>query len=878
MSKTDPRIQRISLEEIQEFNHLDLYNLPVNTQGKLVVLAYDTVSKTFVYSYSEGITNNSGKLTLFYGHADDIANFSNDSNKPASIYRPSILGFADGDGIIVEKDSTIESTPPVKRLDFYEVSIKKDSDGNIIEDTYVFRGSLVGQKGDKGDKGDDGESTFLSSAFTRTNDDLSAVQISGGSYVSPLPSAINGYTWSDGIPVGTGAVWMVQTRFRQSDVGTPVKIWSYPSKIVDTQFVIFMFSPSATKPLANPLEGDTAGSNGWYKSSEGINVVWMAIGRQVNGVWPTSWEILKVAGAQGESGKQGESGTAAYSYVPSSMFVRCDSSAMSQVRPVGKYLALNNGVYILQGSDPAVSIGGATYTFTDGIPDYNPSIFPNNSKRIWMIQGVLNSNDHVGPANLFQWGEPKVLADSAVVDFEYRGGISATVAGPKPAPPNGTGTDGWYSFPDDVPGGAFWAAQRNWSDGPGASWVVYQIRGEGGSSEQVYTWRTGQMRDPRSVPGTVSNGAQHACAWKTYLNSVNIYHTGIDVLPKVGDYISWLISGTARLEAGWYSDDISAYRIGANGLVAEVVACAIGNMGKPLAPTLAKAPTGSLDVDIFIYAAPAIGGTVNYKEHRVYRLVYNSNGSTTSTLIGTVPHSTNPVNLRFTDTADYVFGENLFIYTTSVDQAGIESPISDASFIAVCEPIRWYKNGQLSLTMVKDILQSRSGTVADNISYFYIHGLSGAPVVGSTFYTAQISKGPVFNGQDLWYFKYEPTATSVTAYKINASGKVSEIATITPPPPPGTPEVYSISSARSYANICNVKTDYDTVYVVPQNHGFVSVNDRVYRNSALNLPFIGNDIYDNSDVISFKFKNNYNRSFVVSIDLYGRVYRSQQCP
>ena len=329
MSKTDPRIQRISLEEIQEFNHLDLYNLPVNTQGKLVVLAYDTVSKTFVYSYSEGITNNSGKLTLFYGHADDIANFSNDSNKPASIYRPSILGFADGDGIIVEKDSAIESTPPLKRLDFYEVSIKKDIDGNIIEDTYVFRGSLVGQKGDKGDKGDTGE--------------------------------------------------------------------------------------------------------------------------------------------QGES---------AYSYVPSFMFVRCDSAAMSQVRPVGKYLALNNGVYILQGSDPAVSIGGATYTFTDGIPDYNPSIFPNNSKRIWMIQGVLNSKDHLGPANPFQWGEPKVLADSAVVDFEYRGGISTTVAGPKPAPPNGTGTDGWYSSPDDVPGGAFWAAQRNWSEGPGAQWVVYQIRGE----------------------------------------------------------------------------------------------------------------------------------------------------------------------------------------------------------------------------------------------------------------------------------------------------------------------------------------------------------------------------------------------------------------
>ena len=78
-----------------------------------------------------------------------------------------------------------------------------------------------------------------------------------------------------------------------------------------------------------------------------------------------------------------------------------------------------------------------------------------------------------------------------------------------------------------------------------------------------------------------------------------------------------------------------------------------------------------------------------------------------------------------------------------------------------------------------------------------------------------------------------------------------------------------------------MKTDYDTVYVVPQNPGFVSVDDRVYRNSALNLPFIGDDIYGLSPGevgTSFKFKNNYNRSFVVSIDSHGSVSASQQCP
>ena len=556
------------------------------------------------------------------------------------------------------------------------------------------------------------------------------------------------------------------------------------------------------------------------------------------------------------------------------MFVRCDSAAMSQVRPVGKYLALNNGVYILQGSDPAVSIGGATYTFTDDIPDYNPSIFPNNSKRIWMIQGVLNSNDHLGPANPFQWGEPKVLADSAVVDFEYRGGISATVAGPKPAPPNGTGTDGWYSSPDDVPGGAFWAAQRNWSEGPGASWVVYQIRGDGGSSEQIYTWRTGQMRDPRSVPGTVSNDAQQACAWKTALNSVNIYHTGTDVRPKVGDYISWLISGTARLEAGWYSDDILAYRIGANGLVAEVVTCTVGNMGKPLAPSLSKNTADPLKgIDVFIYAAPAVGGAVSYKEHKVYELIYNGDGSTTSQLIATVPHSANPAALRYTYVFPRTKGTNVFIYTTSVDQSNIESPISDASFIAVCAPISWYKEGKDRLALVKAFIQEGSATVGDNKPYFYIDGLSGAPVVGSTFYTDSISKGPVFDGQNLWYFVYEPTATSVTAYRINASGKVAEIATI--PLSIDTSEVYSISSAYSHSSLCNVNTGYETVYVVPQNPGFISAGDRVYRNSALTMSFL---FYNSGSVINFKFKNNYNRSFVVTMNPNGSVYTSRQCP
>ena len=69
-----------------------------------------------------------------------------------------------------------------------------------------------------------------------------------------------------------------------------------------------------------------------------------------------------------------------------------------------------------------------------------------------------------------------------------------------------------------------------------------------------------------------------------------------------------------------------------------------------------------------------------------------------------------------------------------------------------------------------------------------------------------------------------------------------------------------------------MQTDAGYVHVLPQKKDFVSINDHVYRDPALTLPF------NDNDRASYKLKNAHNRSFVVRIDRNGLVYASQPCP
>lgn len=132
MSDTNPNIQRISFEEIQEFKDLDLFNLTwEQTNGRRVLLAYDPQSHSFGYSYAEpGTDGGDQNVSLFYGYSALIASFLDVGDLSA---RPSINGFDNGDGIIAM--STVGS---VSKFDFYDVEIN----GELGIDRYVFRMSI----------------------------------------------------------------------------------------------------------------------------------------------------------------------------------------------------------------------------------------------------------------------------------------------------------------------------------------------------------------------------------------------------------------------------------------------------------------------------------------------------------------------------------------------------------------------------------------------------------------------------------------------------------------------------------------------------------------------------------------------------------------
>lgn len=336
-------------------------------------------------------------------------------------------------------------------------------------------------KGEKGDTGDAGTPSLLSSVYLRTNDPITMLDVTGGTYASPIPtSGYDGKFWSDGIPAGDGAVWFTQVRFEQTDTGTPTKVWPNPTMIADSTTVEYQFSSSVSKPIGLPVEG-SPGANTWHDDAEDVSgtVKWMAIGSIRNGVWPSTWDIVQVLGETGATGSD------ARTFIPSSRFTRCDDIGISAVTVTGQYLIDDgNGSYAIAGSNPTTdtTVGGFTYEFTDGIPT-KTGTFPNNASRVWMIQSVFNSFDDLGALNPKQWGNPTLLADNNSIDYKYHAGADATSPGPKPADPDTVPAE-WYDDVDLVPNGAFWLAQKNWSDGVGAQWVIYQIRGENGEDGQ----------------------------------------------------------------------------------------------------------------------------------------------------------------------------------------------------------------------------------------------------------------------------------------------------------------------------------------------------------------------------------------------------------
>jgi len=287
-------------------------------------------------------------------------------------------------------------------------------------------------------------------------------------------------------------------------------VWNESDTYTDLQYIRTYLSNNDT--VLN-LSG-----TGWIDDTVAAtgSVVWMAtayyrpwntgdttLTPDANGrVW-TEWVYVKVLGEDGSAGVKGD---AAYTYIPSTVFLKkpvFDGTGtpidLSPFDAIGGCLDGSNANGFTVNMSGGILIDGNQYTennadpyfkIEDGIPSTD------STERVWMLQGVFNSNDNLcadGASHRLNWSKPSLLKDTAGMDYEYHRGV-AVGGGPncdypamgtggfKPLDPESGGC--WFSDPDDntleTAGGAYWIAQKNWSEGPSAQWKVYKIKGEDG--------------------------------------------------------------------------------------------------------------------------------------------------------------------------------------------------------------------------------------------------------------------------------------------------------------------------------------------------------------------------------------------------------------
>jgi len=646
--------------------------------------------------------------------------------------------------------------------DYVWSATAKKINGVVDTTSWIVR-RMKGEIGLTGNDGENAVGNFQALAYVRTETDISNVTVSGGTYASPLPTTTAaGKAWVNNIPSGGGAVWFTQVKMLQTDTGAG-KVWPNPIKIIDSSSIEYRFSSQVSKPLGLPIVNDVTGINSWWDDADQVPggvPTWMAIGSISNNIWPTVWDIISVVGPVGPAG------TGAYTYVPSTMFVRSDAVGFGAVSVTGKYLTKVNNVYTLDGPEPVSTVGGYGYEWSDGIPEYNEAVFPNNGKRVWMIQGVLNSNDNLGVGNEYSWGLPTVLADNGSIDYQYHAGASATAPGSKPIPPTGTGSNpdnaGWYDYPESVPTGAFWLAQKNWSEGPSAQWVVYQIRGENGADAVAGSIL---FSTPVEVTKYTEPGPLNACQVAQTAGQGGVADDGIiryfsGLYP--GDYIAVDSQGVTRYNGAdeWISSSLISWRVDWDGKILERVVCPSWAVVVPSNVTATRSLEYPTKIQIsWSPSSSEVGVLSGYVIERSTTL-----GGSRS-IVGNVGVNTLTLLDEPANAGTYYYT----VYAKSLDPAYNST-----------------RSAAASIQFVKTVLMTGDSyrTLGDLVGAFINSFSSNAPRTNTPFYTtspslqvgsyfsATVAGAIPFNGNRYWYANYSTLGNAGTAYQIDEYGIV----------------------------------------------------------------------------------------------------------
>ena len=170
-------------------------------------------------------------------------------------------------------------------------------------ETIVIEARWRGPEGPQG--------SYKAIAFTRTNDDISGLNPTGGNYLSqawPNKTIVGTktYTWSDGIPGGEAIIWACTHTFTASETGTIT--WSNPRKMKDspTYDVEFAYrqanDSTPTPPNSNNRHGCPVPANQiWFdpeqdSSADFTQMYWRAEKEINNGDDSGPWVISRIRG------------------------------------------------------------------------------------------------------------------------------------------------------------------------------------------------------------------------------------------------------------------------------------------------------------------------------------------------------------------------------------------------------------------------------------------------------------------------------------------------------------------------------------------------------------------------------------------------------
>lgn len=144
--------------------------------------------------------------------------------------------------------------------------------------------------------------SFKSFAFTRATSQPNAP--TGGNYSSPTPTTAG---WYDGIPAGSGAIWM-SSRIFASDGTHSDANWSTPRLLADNEFMDYEFSSVANPGAPSKATPSSAETNPNWSNVATESTIWMGMREISNGAYKagSTWMVVKI---KGEDGKDGTSVT-----------------------------------------------------------------------------------------------------------------------------------------------------------------------------------------------------------------------------------------------------------------------------------------------------------------------------------------------------------------------------------------------------------------------------------------------------------------------------------------------------------------------------------------------------------------------------------------